>query len=147
MAPEADGDGAHDAVGAVHRSLIPTDMAAARVAAERVVGEAESCGYSEEAVFAIKLALEEALTNAIKHGNRQDPDKMVALEFAVAPDKTEIRVVDQGAGFRPGEVPDPTADENLECPTGRGIMLMRAYMDHVEFNPAGNTVYMIKYNS
>ncbi|MFW6154609.1 MAG: ATP-binding protein [Planctomycetota bacterium] len=125
---------------------IPTSTAAAREVASRVVAEAKARGYCPEAVFAIKLALEEALTNAIKHGNRRDPDKTVRFEYSISPTCAEIRIADQGGGFDPSDLPDPTADENLECPTGRGIMLMRAYMDHVEFNERGNAVRMIKYN-
>jgi len=131
----------------VHKAVIPTNVKAAREAAEQVVARAEACGYSPESVFAIKLALEEALMNAIKHGNRRDPDKRVRLEYSVNPAQVRISVVDQGNGFDPAAVPDPTADENLECPTGRGIMLMRAYMDHVEFSDSGSAVQMVKYNS
>jgi serine/threonine-protein kinase RsbW len=133
-------------MGLVQKTDIPTDMKAARELAEQVVTQAEDCGYSPEVVFAIKLALEEALMNAIKHGNRRDPDKRVHVEYSVDSKRAEIRIVDQGEGFDPTDVPDPTADENLECPTGRGIMLMRAYMDHVEFSAQGNTVRMIKNN-
>ncbi len=130
----------------VPTTRIPSSTAAARQVASQVVAEAEAHGYCPEAVFAIKLALEEALTNAIKHGNRRDPAKMVRFEYTISPTRTEIRIVDEGGGFDPTDLPDPTADENLECPTGRGIMLMRAYMDHVEFNACGNAVRMIKYN-
>lgn len=134
-------------MGLVQQADISTDMTAARKLAEQVVARAQACGYSAEAVFAIKLALEEALMNAIKHGNRRDPDKRVHVEYSVDAKQVDISVTDQGRGFDPAEVPDPTADENLECPTGRGIMLMRAYMDHVEFNQSGNAVRMIKYSS
>ncbi|NLF30101.1 MAG: ATP-binding protein [Planctomycetes bacterium] len=132
--------------GPVPTTRIPNSTAAAREVAAQVVAEAEARGYSPEAVFAIKLALEEALTNAIRHGNRRDPAKMVRFEYSVSPTCTEICIADQGGGFDPAAVPDPTADENLECPTGRGIMLMRAYMDHVEFNERGNAVRMVKFN-
>jgi len=138
--------GERERSGPVPTTRIPSCTDAARQVASRVVAETEARGYCPEAVFAIKLALEEALTNAIKHGNRRDPAKMVRFEYSVSPTCTEICIADQGPGFDPTELPDPTADENLECPTGRGIMLMRAYMDHVEFNERGNTVRMIKYN-
>ena len=57
-----------------------------------------------------------------------------------------IQIADQGGGFDPGALPDPTSDENLEKPCGRGVMLMRAYMDEIQYNPRGNSVRMVKYN-
>ena len=126
--------------------VTPTDLKAAKAVEREILDHVEALGYGQESVFAIKLAMEEALTNAIKHGNRFDPAKQVNIEYSVDARQVVIVVADQGAGFRPETVPDPTADENLECPSGRGIMLMRAYMDLVEFNPAGNVVRMVKRN-
>jgi len=68
----------------------------------------------------------------------------VRLAYHVSPERVEIRVADEGAGFDPASVPDPTADENLMRPCGRGIMLMRSYMDEVTFSPVGNEVHMVK---
>jgi len=106
----------------------------------------KGAGYCADAVFAVKLALEEALINAVKHGNRDDPAKTVTIEYDVDAREVRIAVTDEGEGFRPADVPDPTADENLECPTGRGIMLMRAYMDRVDYNRQGNSVRMVKFS-
>ena len=114
-------------------------------AEEAVSAAATSCGFSSAECFAVKLALEEALANAIKHGNRSDPEKQVFLEVFVDPDGLRITIEDQGMGFDPEDVPDPTLDENLEKPYGRGVMLMRAYMNEVQFNDLGNAVTMIKY--
>lgn len=136
----------HSQAGAVKRMVITNDLKAAKIAEDQVLSLIQQSGYSEESVFAVKLALEEALTNAIKHGNAGDPAKTVTIEYSIAADRVVIVVSDQGKGFIPDTVPDPTADENLECPSGRGIMLMRAYMDEVEYSPAGNTVRMIKFN-
>lgn len=127
--------------------VIPTDLKAARPIESEVLELARSQGYSDEAAFAIKLALEEALTNAMKHGNRSDASKSVTVEYEVGPKRTVIEVTDEGKGFEPHAVPDPTADENLECPTGRGIMLMRAYMDEVTYSRGGRTVRLVKHNS
>ena len=113
---------------------------------ETLLKDARRMGYSKGCLFAIKLALEEGLNNAIKHGNRSDPHKAVEVQYRIAPDRVEIAITDQGSGFDPNVVPDPTADENIEKPTGRGIMLMRAYMDEVRFSPAGNQVQMVKRN-
>ena len=106
----------------------------------------EGCGYDEGARFAIKLALEEAINNAIKHGNKGDPRKTVDVTYQIDAERAVITIADQGKGFDRDAVPDPTADENLEKPFGRGIMLMRAYMDEVRYSKAGNEVTMTKRN-
>lgn len=131
----------------MHKVVIPTDVNAAKRLADEVLRQVELQGYGEEAHFAIKLALEEALMNAIKHGNRCRPGSAVTVEYDVDRRHTVIQITDQGKGFDPGELPDPTADENLECPCGRGVMLMRAYMDEVEYNRRGNSVRLVKFNS
>ncbi len=125
---------------------IPSDLQAAREAQQVLLGEVARFGYTQASMFAIKLALEEGLNNAIRHGNGLDPSKTVELLFDVDPQRTLITIVDQGRGFDPSAVPDPTAAENLEKPSGRGIMLMRAYMDEVKFSPRGNEVHMVKRN-
>ncbi|MSR18689.1 MAG: ATP-binding protein [Phycisphaerales bacterium] len=102
-----------------------------------------SAGYSEAAAFSIRLALEEAVINAHKHGNHGDTSKIVAVSWSVTADEVVIEVSDGGGGFDPHSVPDPTSDENLEIPSGRGIMLMRAYMGDVTFVAPGNRVRMV----
>lgn len=101
-------------------------------------------GYGERAMFAIRLALEEAVTNAIQHGNKLDNSKKVAVDFTMDDDKVVMSVTDEGEGFDASSLPDPTLDENLQVTGGRGIALMRAYMDSVEFNEKGNKVTMTK---
>ena len=106
---------------------------------QRTVAEALAArGYDPDAVFAIRLCLEEALVNGFRHGNRFEPGLVVKFRASIAPRECTFEVEDQGEGFDPGGVPDPTADENLEIPSGRGIMLMRAYMSEVEYLPPGN---------
>jgi serine/threonine-protein kinase RsbW len=115
---------------------------------ERAILEAVTqCGFGGADQFAIKLALEEALANAIKHGSSGNANKSVVIEFEVDEKRASISVQDEGGGFDPSDVPDPTLDENLEKPNGRGVMLMRTYMDKVIFSPAGNRVTMIKNRS
>jgi len=109
-----------------------------------IVEQAEKLGYSEEDIFALRLSLEEALTNAIRHGNRQDPQKKVKIRYRARPEEVEIYIADEGKGFDPSLVPDPTREDKLECPSGRGIMLMRAYMDLLEYNTRGNEVHLVK---
>src|SRR5205085_10792467 len=95
-------------------------------------------------IFSIRLALEEALVNAIKHGNQLDRAKRVHISYRLLIDRFEIHITDEGPGFDPTDVPDPTAVENLERPCGRGLMLMRHYMTEVAFNERGNSVIMSK---
>ena len=123
---------------------ISSELTSAQKVEQRLVAELRRHSYPDECLFAVRLALEEALSNAIKHGNRFDPDKTVTVSFAVEPEKVQLIITDQGQGFDPGAVPDPTTDEHLEDPSGRGITLMRAYMDEVVYNSRGNEVRMLK---
>lgn len=123
---------------------IPSELAAARQVEQCLLARLREYQYPDECLFAIRLALEEALSNAIKHGNRLDPEKSVCVRFSVKPQQVQIRIRDQGSGFDPSAVPDPTSDEHLEDPGGRGIMLMRAYMDEVSYNLRGNEICMVK---
>jgi serine/threonine-protein kinase RsbW len=127
--------------------VIGSDLKSARKVEQQVLGEVARYGYNEASTFAIRLALEEGLNNAIKHGNNLDPDKVVKVTYDINERLASITITDQGPGFDPKQVPDPTTDENLEKPCGRGIMLMRAYMDEVRFSKRGNQVRMIKRNS
>lgn len=103
-------------------------------------------GYSEAASFAIRLALEEALVNGFRHGNKGSPDKQVTVDCTIDKRGLTLEVTDEGEGFDPASVPDPTAEENIEIPSGRGIMLMRAYMTSVEFLPPGNRLRIVYAN-
>ena len=123
-----------------------TKVAAAKVC-RGLLSEVEANDYAKDDIFAIHLALDEAVVNAVKHGSSLDPEKKVTLKWRVTDEKFEISVTDTGEGFEPGELPDPRCGENLEKPSGRGVLLMRSYMDVVEFNDRGNCVHMVKYNS
>jgi serine/threonine-protein kinase RsbW len=90
------------------------------------------------------MALEESLSNAIRHGNRFDESKQVFVECKVSGEQFWLRVTDEGHGFQPKDVPDCTADANLGCPGGRGLALITAYMTRVEYNKSGNSVTMEK---
>jgi serine/threonine-protein kinase RsbW len=124
--------------------VVPNTLSGAKLPEDRIMAELARCGYEPDTVFAIKLALEEAMTNAVKHGNKLDSCKCVTVRYDVTPQRVVIMVRDQGCGFRPEEVPDPTAEENLERPNGRGIMLMQSYMTRVQYNEAGNEVWLLK---
>lgn len=101
-------------------------------------------GFSEKETFAIKLAVEEALVNAMKHGNQLDGKKCVRVAFLIENETFFVRIQDEGKGFDPNEVPDPTDEENLERPCGRGLLLMRHYMNAVHFLDQGTTCVMWK---
>lgn len=105
----------------------------------------EDNDFSQEDIFAIHLALEEAFSNAIKHGNQMDSDREVKIDYSLAPDRIELCITDEGEGFDPESVPDPRFGENLYKPAGRGLFLMRSFMDVVKFNERGNSVRMVKY--
>ena len=130
--------------GRTQRIELRNDRSAIESLERRVLEAVEDAGYPEASRFAVRLALEEAVVNAFRHGHRQLPeDTPIDVSWEVTPDRATIIVRDRGSGFEPGCVPDPTLDENLECPTGRGLMLMRAYMTEVRHNKAGNEVTMI----
>ena len=123
---------------------IPSDPTEARRVQEAIEAALKSYEFAERDIFGVRLALEEALVNAIKHGNQMDRAKKVRIAYHVGPDRFDCLVADEGPGFDPGDVPDPTAPENLERPCGRGLMLMRHYMTHVRYNDRGNAVAMSK---
>ena len=127
--------------------IIPNNTSAGQTVQERIISLLEELRFEERDVFGIRLALEEALVNAIKHGNQMDPDKTVRITCRAAVDRVRIEIEDQGEGFIPADVPDPTADENIERPCGRGIMLMRAFMTSITFNSSGNCVILEKQRS
>src|SRR5262245_43014977 len=124
--------------------LIPSDPTEARRVQEEIERALLAHGYEERDVFSVKLALEEALVNAIKHGNQLDRAKKVHIHYVVGPNRFEVRITDEGKGFDPEDVPDPMSVENIERPCGRGLLLMRHYMSEVTFHPPGNRVSMTK---
>lgn len=108
--------------------------------------EVERQQYAPASVFAIKLALEEAIINAIKHGNKHDPAKSVHVEARISPQSAEISVEDEGPGFDRICVPDPRRDENLHKCSGRGILLIEAYMNSVKWSNRGRRITMFRTN-
>ncbi len=110
---------------------------------EHVLELARRHGFEDGSLFAIRLALEEAITNAFEHGHEHIQDETILVEYRVDPNAVDIAVQDRGPGFNPDKLPDPTAIENISKPSGRGVMLMRAYMTEVRFNAPGNRVRLI----
>lgn len=124
---------------------IDSDTAQGQRIQSDIVALAQAVDFTEAELFAVRLAVEEALTNAIKHGNGSDPDKKVRIEYGLneTRDQMRIHIEDEGPGFDPDDVPDPTDPEFLERPCGRGIMLIRHYArGRVEFNEKGNALTM-----
>ena len=125
-----------------HRMVLASSTGQSDQAQRSLISAAQQRGYDRSSCFALRLALEEALSNAIVHGNRSNPQKSVTVRYQVDSGRVVIEVEDQGQGFDPDAVPDPTRMENMEIPAGRGIILMRAYMTEVQFDAPGNRVRM-----
>jgi serine/threonine-protein kinase RsbW len=114
---------------------------------DTVAGAMTGLAFPDKDAFGVRLALEEALVNAVKHGHGYDPTKQVVIRYKVVPEYALVEVEDQGPGFDPLQVPDPTAPENLERPCGRGLLLMRTYASSIRHNRRGNCVTLCKYRS
>jgi serine/threonine-protein kinase RsbW len=112
-----------------------------------VIGAMEEVGYGACDTFAVRLALEEAVINAVKHGHGNDPRKQARIWWIVSASAVRLVVQDDGAGFDPDRVSDPSLPENQEHSGGHGVFLMRFYMSWVCFNNAGNGVAMCRYRS
>ena len=104
-------------------------------------------GFLDRDAFAMRLALEEAVVNGIKHGNHYDPAKVVQVRCRMLNDQILVEVEDEGSGFDPEQVADPLAPANLERPCGRGLLLMRHYMTWVKYDSRGNHVTLCKHKS
>lgn len=125
--------------GAARTQTLANDRGAIEQFLGCVVASLEGLGYPKASVFAVRLALHEAITNAFVHGHEGLPASTpITIRWSIGGDLASFTIEDQGQGFRPENVPDPTLDENLEAPSGRGLMLMRAYMTSVRYNDKGN---------
>jgi serine/threonine-protein kinase RsbW len=111
---------------------------------EQLGGELHGAGFSDKEVFGMRLAVEEAVVNGIKHGNGGDPNKQVQVRYRITADQVLVMVQDEGPGFDPDDVPDPRDVEFVERACGRGVFLMRSFMTWVQFKPPGNLVTMCK---
>jgi serine/threonine-protein kinase RsbW len=123
---------------------IPSELAAGQRVLEELLAKLRAEDWSSRDMFGLHLALEEAIVNAIKHGNCLDVTKQVHVICRSTPEGVWIEISDQGRGFNPEAVPDCTDSEHIGCPNGRGIMLMRNYMTRVEYSGRGNVVTMEK---
>jgi serine/threonine-protein kinase RsbW len=124
--------------------VIPSDNGAGKKVLDEILGQLAVHDWGQRDIFGVHLALEEALVNAIKHGNRCDVSKTVHVVCELSKDQLFVQIEDEGPGFDPDNVPDCTGADRLEMPCGRGVLLMRSFMSSVEFRDKGNGVVMTK---
>lgn len=127
------------------RISIPSDINLVKETSEKVQQELKKYALAENILFDIKLCFEEAVINAIKHGNRGDKNLSVDIELGKDHEKVKLMIKDEGPGFDFKEVADPTQPENIEKHSGRGVFLIKRLMDEVEFTDNGKTVIMTKF--
>ncbi len=123
-------------------SSIPSNLSAGLALQEQIVQQMERFAYSMRDIFAVRLSLEEGISNSIKHGNKLDESRLVHVNCRIDNTRLQVRIRDEGDGFDPDAVPDPTQEEFIDRPSGRGLLLMRAYMSHCEFRDGGRTLIM-----
>jgi serine/threonine-protein kinase RsbW len=126
---------------------LPSRIESVSEAAAAVAEFMNRLGIDEGVAFGVDMAVREAVTNAVLHGNKLDEAKVVDLELRNPPEAFEITVHDQGHGFNPNDIPDPTKEENILKTSGRGIFFMRNFMDTVDWSAdpkGGTTVRMMK---
>jgi len=111
---------------------------------KELIGSLQEQGIDEDIIFDVHVAFEEALRNAMIHGNKSDPVKKVTVETEIADGELMICVEDEGDGFDPDSLPDPTLDENLLKESGRGVYLVRHLMDDVVYENEGRKAVMRK---
>ncbi len=126
------------------RLRLPSDVQVVEEAVELVCRHLEAEFISRRTIrFNLRVALAEALANAILYGNRSHPERLVHVAVRFGPTVVEMEVTDEGQGFDPASLPDPTTPERLTLPSGRGIFLIRQLVDEVRFNATGNSICMI----
>lgn len=123
--------------------LIESDMSGLKYAEEFIESVSSDIGVGKETYGKVIVAVMEAVNNAILHGNKNDPQKKVKIAFTSGERELTVEVTDEGSGFVPESVPDPTKPENIESLSGRGVFLMSRLSDGIEFNDKGNSVKML----
>lgn len=129
-------------------TLLDSSLDSVDNAEAAVLKVAEEVGFEEDDLHAIGMAVRESMVNAVVHGNRYNARKKVHLKVLQAPDHVTIVIADEGEGFELNQLPDPLADENLLRQSGRGLLLMQAFVDEFQLSkrqPTGTEVRMVKY--
>lgn len=124
--------------------VIPNDTDAGCRLLDDMLVQMASQKWNEHDIFNVHLAVYEALINAFAHGNARDASKHIRFACRLSPRLVHVEIIDEGPGFDPKQLPDPTDSGHLECPGGRGVMLMKAMMSRVEFLDRGNHVVLEK---
>ena len=109
--------------------VLDTQVESVNLAEEMCLRVAEAAGFDEEMCYRIGMSVREGVINAFHYGNQERPEKKIHLAMDITDEKLVIHVMDEGKGFTLKEVPDPLAEENILSTSGRGIFLMRAFMD------------------
>ena len=123
---------------------IPTDVRSIEHTVEYVLQRCHTCAaYEDRLRLNFRVGLTEALSNAVLYGNAHDPSKRVLVEVTLEDGRLEARVTDEGSGFDPSTIPDPTLPDNLLKSRGRGLFLMRRFLDEVSYNDQGNQVTLV----
>jgi len=128
--------------------FLDSTLASVDHAEEIAVGVAQRAGFEEDDLLKIGMAVRESVVNAVVHGNRYNANKKVSFSVVKNPQRLTVRVADEGEGFDYEDVPDPLAPENLLRSSGRGIFLMRSFMDELLIRrrePAGMEFILVKY--
>ncbi len=132
-----------DAVWTLRRD-IPSDTSIGSALVNELIDAMTERQWPAADLFRTQLAYEEAIVNAIRHGNQCELEKTVTVEMRCDQERAWIRITDQGEGFDPSSVPDPRQEELLEVPGGRGVLLIKEMMNEVHYNERGNEITMVK---
>ena len=130
-----------------NRIIIPSSLNFLREVDEFVEQKLREQGINQDLVTDIAISVTEVVTNAVNHGNQNDPQKKVTVTLKVDKTQVTIRIEDQGTGFDPEHLANPLADENLLKDAGRGIFIVKSLMDEVKFevnSDSGTAVVLIK---
>ncbi|MCU0707933.1 MAG: ATP-binding protein [Pirellula sp.] len=127
--------------------ILPSELDAGHAVIDQLMAALETAGWMGRDLFHVQMAIEEAVVNAIEHGNKRDASKQVHVIFHVFQDRAELSITDQGNGFDHHNIADPTEEERLEQPRGRGVMLIRELMSEAKYNEKGNSLWMLKRRS
>lgn len=124
---------------------IPSEIKNIKSVSSEILKGLRPYRISDGAAFDIRLCVEEAVRNAIVHGNKSKKDLDVTISYSIHPDRIEIEVSDQGVGFDQRKIPDPTSEENILKNSGRGVLIIKKLMDRVDYKGRGNIVRMVKF--
>lgn len=130
-----------------YETRIPSDSDQAHHVIDELMQAMEQNDWPGRDMFHVQMALEEAIVNAIEHGNHRDLSKHVSIQFKLTDTQAVMRITDEGAGFDHRNLADPTEEDRVDKPRGRGVHLIRNLMTEVVYNEQGNEVYMVKLRS